>query len=378
MIKKFVSSFLMIALVIMTSGVLNPFVANATTVTTATATFGRIKASAPADSIILRFASPTGIQTGGADTISLTFSADFTVAAVAAANFDIGLGNSATCSSATYSDEIVALTASATDWGVGVSGQVITFSPETDDTLTAGYCIQIEMGLAATTGGTGSASTIANGAADDNDTIIIGGVFGDSGTLTIEIIDNDQVTMSASVAETITFDLDTATTNTESATPYTVNLGQLLYTQVNRSDHSGINSIYMDAATNATGGMTVTVQNANGADGLKSTSVPTDKIVNAAAVMSAGTANYGLCVVSGPTGGLSRAGTYNSGGTCTTASSTNEVEALTTTPLPLIASTSASTAAGRAEVLVNATVTSSTPAHADYADTLTFIATASF
>jgi hypothetical protein len=361
----------------MTSGVLNPFVANATTVTTATATFGRIKASAPADSIILRFASPTGIQTGGADTISLTFSADFVVAAAVATNFDIGLGNSATCSSATYSDETVALTASASDWGVGVSGQVITFSPETDDTLTAGYCIQIEMGLAATTGGTGSASTITNGAADDDDTIIIGGNFGDSGTLTIEIIDNDQVTMSASVAETITFDLDTATSDTESATN-TVNLLSLLYTQVNRSDHSTINSIYMDAATNATGGMTVTVQNANGSDGLKSTSVPADKIVNAAAVMSAGTANYGLCVVSGPTGGLSRAGTYNSGGTCTTASSTNEVEALTTTPLPLIASTSASTAAGRAEVLVNATVTSSTPAHADYADTLTFIATASF
>lgn len=378
MIKKFVSPILMMALVMMTSGILNPLIANATTVTTASATFGRIKASVPADSIILRFASPTGIQTGGADTISLTFSADFVVAAAAAANFDIGLGNSGTCSSASYSDETVALTPSATQWGVGIAGNVITLSPDTDVTLTAGYCVQVEMGLAATTGGTGSASTITNGPSDDDDTITIGGVFGDSGVLTIEIIDNDQVTMSASVAETITFDLDTATSDTESATPYTVNLGSLLYTQVNRSDHSLINSIFMDAATNATGGMTVTVQNANGADGLKSTSVPADKIVNAATNMLAGTANYGLCVVSGPTGGLARAGTYNSGGTCTTASATNEVEALTATPLPLIASTAASTAAGRAEVLVNATVASSTPAHADYADTLTFIATASF
>jgi hypothetical protein len=93
---------------------LNPFVVNAASISQATATFGRLKQSTASDSVIVQFVTPTGIQTGGADTITLTFAADFTVAAVAAANFDIGLGNSGTCSSASYTDETVALTPSAT------------------------------------------------------------------------------------------------------------------------------------------------------------------------------------------------------------------------------------------------------------------------
>jgi hypothetical protein len=111
-------------------------------VTSLRAVFKRLKASTAADGITLTFATPTGIQTGGGDTITLTFSADFTLAAEAAANFDIGLGDSGTCSTATYTDEIVALSPSSTDWGVDVTGQVITLSPETDDTLRLGSVLK--------------------------------------------------------------------------------------------------------------------------------------------------------------------------------------------------------------------------------------------
>lgn len=172
------------------------------------AIFKRIKASTAADGITMYFATPTGIQTGGADTITLTFSADFTLAAEAAANFDIGMGDSGTCTSATYTDEVVALTPSATDWGVDVTGQVITLSPETDEVLTAGFCVKVEMGTDATTGGTGSTSTVTNGATDDDDTIAVAGAFGDTGTLSVDIIADDQVAITATVNSTITFTID--------------------------------------------------------------------------------------------------------------------------------------------------------------------------
>lgn len=376
MIKKFISPILIIALVVMTSGILNPYVATAASITTAKATFGRLKASTASDSVIVQFVSPTGIQTGGADTITLTFSADFTVAAEAAANFDIGLGNSGTCSSASYTDETVALTPSATDWGVDVTGNVITLSPETDDTLTAGYCIRIEMGTAATTGGTGSASTITNGPVDDDDTIVIAGVFGDSGTITVDIIDDDQVSVTATVNQTLTFDLDTAATDQESDDPYTVPLGVLSSSSVTRSGTASVNMIIAEGLTNASGGMNITVRNANGANGLVSTSVPADKIPSTTGTMAAGTANYGLCVATANLTGFTRATGYVSD-TCALASGTNQIRALSVSATDILTS-SAPVTTGHAEIVVNAAISGSTPAHTDYTDTLTFVATASF
>ncbi len=375
MIKKFVSSIVMVGLVVMTSGILNPYIAMAASISTAKATFGRLKESTASDSVIIQFATPTGIQTGGADTITITFSADFTVAAVAAANFDIGLGNSGTCSSASYTDETVALTPSASQWGVGISGNVITLSPDTDVTLAAGYCMRVEMGTAATTGGTGSASTITNGPLDDDDSITIGGAFGDSGTIMIDIIDDDQVTVTASVNQTLFFDLDTATSNGESSTPYTVPLGTLSAASVTHSDGSTINMITAEGGTNASGGMNVTVRNANGNQGLKSTSTPADYIASATTTMAAGTANYGLCVASSGLVEFARATAYNT--TCSLASGTNAVVGLTSTVADILTST-VPVSAGHAEIVVNAAISGSTPAHTDYTDTLTFVATASF
>ncbi len=375
MIKKFISSVVMIALIVMTSGILNPYIATAASISSAKATFGRLKESTASDSVIVQFVSPTGIQTGGADTITLTFSPDFTVAAAAAINFDIGLGNSGTCSSASYTDETVALTPSGTQWGVGITGNVITLSPDTDVTLTAGYCMRIRMGTAAITGGTGSASTITNGPLDDDDSISIAGAFGDTGTIMVDIIDDDQVTVTASVNQTLFFDLDTATANGESGTPYTVPLGTLSAASVAHSDGSTINMITAEGGTNASGGMNVTVKNANGANGLVSTSTPADKIPSATATMAAGTANYGLCVASAGLVEFARATAYNT--TCALASGTNAVVGLTSTVADILTST-APVSSGHAEIVVNAAISGSTPAHTDYVDTLTFVATASF
>lgn len=376
MFKKIISSIILVSLVVFTSGIFNPLIATAASVSSAKAIFGRLKQNTAADSVIVQFASPTGIQTGGADTIVLTFSSDFTVAAAAAANFDIGLGNSGTCSSATYSDETVALTPSATQWGVSITGNAITLSPDTDVTLTAGYCIRIEMGTAATTGGAGATTTISNGPLDDDDSIAITGGFGDTGTITVDIIDDDQVSITATVNQTMTFDLDVGTATGENGTPYQVPLGILSSGSVTHSDNSVIKSIFADGGTNASGGMNVTVRNANGANGLVSTSVPADKIASATGTMAAGTANYGLCVATTALSGFARATGYTSD-TCATNSSTNQVRILNTTATDILTS-AAPVAAGHAEIVVNAAISTATPAHTDYNDTLTFIATSSF
>ncbi len=375
MIKKFLSPLLIITLITMTSGLLNPYIATAASISTAKATFGRLKESTASDSVIVQFVSPTGIQ-AGSDTITLTFSSDFVLAAESVNNFDVGLGNSGTCSSASYTDENISLTASATDWGVDVTGQVMTFSPETDDTLTAGYCIRIEMGTAATTGATGATNTVSNGLLDDDDSISIAGGFGDTGTIMIDIIDDDQVTVSATVNQTLTFDLDTAATDTESGAPYTVPLGVLSGGSVTRSGTASVNMIIAEGLTNASGGMNVTVKNANGVNGLVSTSTPADKIPSATGTMVAGTSNYGLCVATANLTGFTRATGYVSD-TCALASGTNGVRALATTATDILTST-APVSSGHAEIVVNAAISGSTPAHTDYTDTLTFVATASF
>ncbi len=177
---------------------------------------------------------------------------------------------------------------------------------------------------------------------------------------------------------TLTFDLDTASDfhNGESSAPYSVALGTLTTGSVAVSDDSSIRMIVAEGDTNAAGGMIVTVMNTNGASGLKSVSVPADTIPSATAPMAAGTANYGLCVASSGLTGFSRATAYNT--TCALASGTNNVVGLTSTPADILNSAGAPVTSAHAEIVVNAAIDSVTPAHSDYEDKLTFIATGTF
>lgn len=381
-IQKFISGFSVLAFVLATSfAPMFATPATAASISSAKATFGRLEVSSNSESGTLQFATPTGIQAGTSDDIIITFSSEFVLAAEDANNFDIELGDSATCSTATYTDETVVTTgADATNWNVDVTGDVITLEPETDQALTAGYCMRLVWGTAATSGATGAAGTVVNATdADDDDTITISGGFGDTGTVTVDIVDDDQVTISATVNQTLTFDIDTAEdfSSGEDAAPYSVELGTLSTGSVTHSDSSSIKMIVLEGATNASTGMNVTVSNANGASGLVSTSTPADTIASATDTMAAGTTNYGLCVATANLTGFSRAsGTYDAAA-CSLASGVNPVRGLTTTPANIVTS-GAVLSAGHAEVVVNAAISGSVPAHSDYADTLTFIGTATF
>ena len=347
----------------------------AATITSARAEFGRLKTGIPNEYGTLQFNTPTGIQAGASDDIILTFSADFTLAAEDATNFDIELGDAA-CATAGFTDQVVETAAADADnWSIDVTGNVITIEPETDVGLTAGRCFRLVWGTATSLGGAGAADTITNGAEDDDDTIVISGGFGDSGTITVDIIDDDQVSITATVNQSITFDLDTATTDTNSDDPYSVALGTLTVGAVNRSDGT-INSIWMDINTNASGGAAITVTSANGA--LESTAVPADTIPSATATMAAGTANYGLCVAASTaaSGSLDEVAPFD-GATCVDGA-VNTVGGVTTSPQSILDTNDAPIATGRAQVRVNAAISGVTKAHADYTDTLTFIATGTF
>lgn len=176
---------------------------------------------------------------------------------------------------------------------------------------------------------------------------------------------------------TITFDIDTASdfSNGESSAPYAVQLGTLSSASVKSSDTSSIRMITLEA--DSSDGVVVTVHNANGADGLVSASVPSDKIPSITSTMSTGTANYGLCVATSGLTGFSRSTGYSSD-TCALSSGTNGVQALSTTATSIVHSGGSPLTGGHAEIVVNGAANTATPAHSDYGDTLTFIATGTF
>lgn len=376
MIKKFISSIVLVALIVMTSGILTPFSVNATSITTATDTMSRLKASTASDHTFL-FVLPGGLTSG--QNMTLTFSAGFTgIAAMVGGDFDFAEGSTGVCSSAIFTEKsVVTSGAGATQFNIAGAGQVVIItSGGASATITAGRCIRLKAGLNATdtTGSGPGIHQISNGALGTY-TITIGGSIADSGIITITTMDDDTVSITATVNQTISFDLDVGYTTGENGTPYQVPLGTLSASTVSVSNGSSIKTIFADGGTNASGGMNVSVRNANGNQGLKSTSVGTDYISSANGTMSVGNANYGLCVGTLNLAGFAKSTAYST--TCAVNSGTNTVVGLTNTAADILTSTSPVTS-GHADIVVNAEISTATPAHTDYTDTLTFIATASY
>jgi len=208
----------------------------------------------------------------------------------------------------------------------------------------------------------------------------------DTSQIAVGIIDDDTVAVTASVNATLTFDLDTAGSNDdtcdtdETAAPYSISLGTITNTDSRVSGNGdAINMICVDLDTNASAGAVVTVANANGASGLVSTSTPADDIDNAEGSIADNTENYDLCIVTATasTGTLDDEGDYD-GDSCAADTETNDVGDLTTTGDIIFDTNGAPIASGRGTIAVNASITIAQPAHNDYTDALTFIATGTF
>lgn len=160
----------------------------------------RLKASTASNHEI-KFVTPTGVTAGG--TITLTFSADFT--GVSSIDFgDVDFATAATCGGS-FSDVTLAGSPSGATWGVGSAGQVVTLTSGTG-TVTATHCVRIKIGTNATVGTTGT-NQISNGAIDDDDTVALATSTGDTGTISVDIITDDQVVITATVDPSITFSI---------------------------------------------------------------------------------------------------------------------------------------------------------------------------
>ena len=202
LLHSWVTKVLALAIIVTAFGV-QSHVAFAASATSLSDNMSRLKASTASNHEI-KFVTPTGVTAG--QTITSTFSADFTgVGAIVFGDVDFATGSTNNCTTATFTEQTLAGTPSGATWGAAGSGQVVTITSGTG-TVTADRCVRIRIGTNAVTGVTGS-NQITNGAVDDDDTIVIGGTFGDTGTISVDIITDDQVVVTAQVDPSITFSI---------------------------------------------------------------------------------------------------------------------------------------------------------------------------
>lgn len=389
---KIVSGLTILALLV----AVVPQIVIAASFTASKDTLTRTAVSTTADHTVT-FTLPTGVdfdRTGNTDTLRVDFPSTFTQSGTwVAGDFtfnDGGNGGSnRTISAVSQGSGTIDCTpgAGVNDVCVAIDTTNNIFTIEPGASYTAGSTAAIIVFTidGTTTDGTLTNPSSANSYAVDyamcDETASCTSSFtaSHSSQIGVGVNDGDQVSVSATVNASLTFDLDTASGggNGESSAPYTVAFGTVTATDTRVSGTTdGVQMIVAEADTNASSGVIVTVRNANGANGLVSTSVGTDNINSADGAMADGTENYGLCVATAGLSGFARAAPYNSG-SCATDIETNDVQALTTGGENIL-STTGPVSAAHAEIIANVAVAGTTVAHNDYADTLTIIATSTF
>lgn len=233
----------------------------------------------------------------------------------------------------------------------------------------AGATITIEYGSSAS----GGTDRVTNPASAKSQTINMAGTFGDDAfTIAVPIVDDDQVSITASVDAYIDFDIDVADGHGDSDDPYTVALGVLSYASITQETTSGIPEIYVDLSTNADGGVLVQVKSANGATGLSSSSTG-DNIPSSTTTLTTSTTDggYGLAADenAAATEGILQAVTpFN------VWSTSGGIGGLTTSFQTILNTNSAPVVDGNGKIAVRATAGKSTSSAYDYSDTLTFVA----
>ncbi|WKZ28702.1 MAG: hypothetical protein QY323_04155 [Patescibacteria group bacterium] len=152
-----------------------------------------------------------------------------------------------------------------------------------------------------------------------------------------------------------------------SSPPYTVPLGTLTTSAVTTAS----NRICVRVSANSPGGQVVQIRDANA--GLASNGTPADVIASNTATLVAGTAGYGVCS-SNAQNGFTATTPFN--GSCDT--TTNHAVGALTTANQTVWFSSGFVTNAFGELLTKAAVSSVTPAHNDYQDTLTITVTATY
>jgi hypothetical protein len=315
----------------------------------------------------LRFTTPTAIATN-AYTIVLTFPTDFnfTAKTIATVSFTHG------ASTGLESTETLAASPSATAWGAVFSStqnRVLTLTAPTDGVGSASVAandkIIITYDSTNSTNGSSAASYTVTAVANTAGT--------DGGTTTLNLISNDTVAVTATVAQSISFALLSATgTSFASAALYYGTLGSGAAKYASSTNTSGDTAAsvghQLTVATNAPGGYTVSIQGDTLRNNASSTSSIT-AIGGSPATSSAGSSQFGINVTtSGGTGATigtpyatgSQFGFSASTSTAATLASGSQPTNTTTYSLTYLANIPATQAAG------------------NYSTSLTYVGTANF
>ncbi len=273
MSKKFLGSLLVLSLMVFNFSFLGAIKkVEAASLTGLSDTVNDLTTGIAADQTIV-FTSPTGIAAGA--TLILTFDNGTNTGSVAFGDVDLQDDSV---------DVTLAATASGSTWGfANTSSTVLTFTNGTA-AVVAGSVITIKIGTNATSG----TNQITNGTAGTTVLDISGG-FGDTGSVSMAILANGVVSVSAKVLSSISFAISANTIsfgNLSSSTNCYAQTGTITGTCT--STASG--PFTLAAGTNASTGYTLSVQGATLTSGANDTIAP----LSVATVPSAGTAQFGL------------------------------------------------------------------------------------
>lgn len=310
--KKLTSSFTILALSFGVSAV-HVELAVAAALTTLSDTQSSVKVNTLSDHTI-QFVTPTGVAAG--TNIAITFPAGFTLGQLSFSDVDLATSTSATCSG--FADATLAASQSGLTWGVATSSQTLTITSGTA-VIPANRCIQIEIGSNATFGTTG-VSRITNPASPNSYQISIAGTFGDTGTITANIITDDTVSVTATVQQSLTFTISTSTI-------YFGNLssGAAKFASSTNTSGDTVDNIAhtLAVSTNAPSGYNITLRGQT-LTSLQNASNTINAIGSSAASSTPGTEQFGIrATVSGGTGAavdptFSQATSYGYDATATT------------------------------------------------------------
>jgi hypothetical protein len=195
-----VGTFLSLALIIATVFPVQP--AEAASLTGLSDTMSSLTASATSTHTI-RFTTPSGANVAG-QTIIIAFPAtyDFTGKLISSISFTHG------ASTGLENTETLAASANATNWGAvlsGVASRTLTLTAPTDGVGAAAVAANDKIIITYT----GASST--NPSAPGSYTASTSGSFGDVGDLTNVILTSNQVNISGTVPQSITFTISTTT-----------------------------------------------------------------------------------------------------------------------------------------------------------------------
>ena len=342
-IKRLIVHLLIVSLVF----IFIPQNLNAASLTSMSDTMSRIKASTASNHTI-KYTTPTGVAAG--QTMTVTFPTGFTMGSVAFGDVDVSWGPT----TGAENELTLAATASGTTWGAAVTGQVLTITSGTG-TITAASKVIIEIGTNATFGVAG-VNQITNQTVVQNNTdpkIVIGGTFGDTGSIATEIVADDQIPVSATVDPTITFTI----VNT------TLALGTLSSSSISTSSYNNLT-----IGTNGFGGYTISVRDIGSSSNPGLYNSPAAKLIASADAtpLTVGNEGYG-----------GQCNKVSGDGSCSFTGTGDNVDGFLLTDQALASYGSKPSGTDTFQIRVKATISTSTDA-GSYADTLTLIATGNF